>query len=152
MSDSYGELTLGTSNSQVGNRFVIANYLTRPAKAENDPAKLELGIIQTELNARPPTLEFEFDPAGKFKLHGVQPPQPPVVAVKSGDVRIEIPAECQLHEIRDGKHFALKADLTQEIFQQFVDNSDEFPPRLSQLSEFLEELQSRVPEIETLIG
>ena len=89
---------------------------------------------------------LKFDPEGKFNLHGAKPPQLPVAAVKLGDVRIEIPADRQLHEIRDGRHFARDANLTKEVFQQFVSNYEHFPPRLSQLPEFLDELQTFVPK------
>ena len=147
MSDLYGDLRIGESRSSVGNRYVCVSYLTRPATTKNAEDRLELGIIQTELDVLPPMLEFEFDPAGKFKLHGVSPSRPPVVAVKLGDLRIEIPADCQLHQICDGEHLALDENLSMELFQQFVDYSNEFPPKLSQLSTFLDELASRAPEL-----
>ena len=147
MSDLYGDLWLGESRSSVGNRNVCVYYLTRPATTRNAEDRLELGIIQTELDVLPPMLEFEFDPAGKFKLHGISPSKPPVVAVKLGDLRIEIPADCQLHQICDGEHFALEENLSKELFQQFVDTSKEFPPKLSQLSRFLDDLASHAPEL-----
>ena len=144
MSDLYGDLWRAESRSRVGNRHVCVTYLTRPATTKNAEDRLELGIIQTELDVLPPMLEFEFDPAGKFKLHGVSPSRPPVVAVKLGDLRIEIPADCQLHQICDGEHLALDENLSMELFQQFVDYSNEFPPKLSQLSTFLDDLASRL--------
>jgi len=146
MSDPYGELRLASSLSTVGNRYVSVTYLTLSSKSNHVADKLELGIIQTDLDSRSPQIEFEFDPSGQFKLHGLKPAQPPVAAVKFGDVRIEIPADCQLHEIWDGKHFALDTNLTQEVFQRFVDSSEQFPPRLSQLAKFLDEAQSCTPK------
>lgn len=147
MSDLYGDLKVGLSNSTVGDRHVTVTYLTRLAKSDQVTEKLELGIIQTELNVEPPRMQFVFDPSGEFKLHGVRPSQPPVVAVKLGDVRIELPAKFQLHEIWDGKHVSLDANLTMEIFQRFVDTSQTFPPQLSQLSKFLEKAQSCTPYV-----
>ena len=147
MSDLYGDLRIGESRSSVGNRYVCVSYLTRPATTKNAEDRLELGIIQTELDVLPPMLEFEFGHAGKFKLHGVSPSRPPVVAVKLGDLRIEIPADCQLHQICDGEHLALDENLSMELFQQFVDTSKEFPPKLSQLSRFLDDLASHAPEL-----
>lgn len=151
MSELYEKLTLSESKSMstVGGRNVIVNYLTS-TKPDQVPDKLELGIIQSKLNEWPPSAEFEYGPSGKFKLHGVTPPQPPVVAIKFGDVRIELPADCQLHEIRDGEHSALDADLSQETMMEFVAVAEDFPPRLSELAEFLAMVarRPREPEID----
>ena len=146
------ELLLGVSRTITGNRRVHVTYLTRVVKSDliadklELGNKLELGIIQTELDVYPPEIQFEFGPSGKFRLYGTKASRPPVVALTMGDVKIEIPADCQLHEIWEGKHFALDTDLTQKIFQQFVDRSEPFPPRLAQLSKFLDEAQSFEPE------
>ena len=50
MSDLYGDLWRAESRSRVGNRHVCVTYLTRPATTKNAEDRLELGIIQTELD------------------------------------------------------------------------------------------------------
>jgi hypothetical protein len=139
--DQYGELEMGVSRSSIGNRYFVVTYVWRPARWGNVPPKFELGILQSELNAWPPDLEFEFDPAGKFKVKGIEPPQHPVLVLKFGDKRIVIPSDCQLHEIWDGEHTSMDGKLQYEEFQRFVDSANQFP-RLSQLPKYLEETDS----------
>ena len=138
--DPHGKLEIGESRSTIGNRHFKVTYLTRPGKWEHVSEKLELAIIQSELDGWPPDLEFEFDWIGKFRIHGISPPQWPVVAVKLGEERISLPSGNQLHEIWDGEHSSLDTDLPKELFQHFADTSDSFA-RLSQLHAFLDEHQ-----------
>jgi len=53
MCDPYGDLKVAQSISSMGNRYVCVYYLTRPATTGNAEDRLELGIIQTELDLTP---------------------------------------------------------------------------------------------------
>ena len=136
--DPHGEMEIGESMSSDGNRYFVVTYCVRPGKWDHVEDKLELAIIQCEEGKWPPALEFEFHWTGKFKLKGISPPQWPLVAMKMGQDRIALPSDNQLHEIWDGKHSSLDADLPKDLFQRFVDTSESFP-RLTELQNFLDE-------------